>query len=505
MINFVTGQDQGYDLFVNEAYMKTGVVYAPKLVHTGSFDVEQYLAFAKPGFKFEQIEEFYSKLDLPDKTTKLFEIELEQLLLIHYLTNLLIDATHTILELPEIDFSEQFISKFKFIVNHYDEREITIVTNNPEIIDRLSVLNGQMPMMLPTYTRKVSRREIIGSFLGGKLLILSSLIISIMIISFVVTVDNKIVGEYSSYLQIPTDMIFIHNQASECDFNQGYYTVSSDQCVNSEPITYSQIEQLLDDENIESLAFDDKANLAELDEQINDNKNVTASVPDLNFDAVNSFTALPCINEESTPAAITCEPYNPDNSVISVVNADNRDRLLANVNNSLDISPTFILIKSSNTDELAATIAKQFPSINIYTKHSTQNYISKSNSKLIRNSVITSTLLSLVSVFILNVLISQLKLYLRGHKYLLTYQTLKPRLINRFYYGAQLSYFTTLLVLGNIITFNTLHSRSALILGLYLGILNSILWILCSDLNGRNFREEDHNLMHVVKKYLKNK
>lgn len=499
MITFIQDPTQEDQAFIDLAYKQKGAFFAPKLVHTGAFTIEQYLHFGKPGFNFTDIELFYEKLDLPAIETKMFDLDLERQLLVHYLSNLLTEADHTILNLPIIDFSEQFIAEFKFIVSHFDHREITIITEAKQIVSSLSTLNEHPTMMLPTYQFKVSRREIVGSFLGGKLLVLTSLVFALMILLFAITIDNKLSGEFLDYLDIPNDYIIINNEPTACDFNQSYYTIASSDCANSDPITYQQLTELQSLDNVEFFGFDDKYNLATVELAIQDGQKVTASIPELEFSTKGLFSSIPCVNPDTTPTMITCEEYNPENSVISRVTADYSDALTRNVSLGTDVSPSFIFIKSNDVDTLSNAIANRFPDINIYTNKSTESYVRTSNKKLIRDALLSSTIISIISVIVLNLLISHFKLYLRGHKYLLSYQTRMPKLINRFYFGAQLIYYGAIIIIGNMIALRLMHSTIGLLIGLYLGVLNACLWIICSDLNGRQYRDEDHKLMGTIK------
>lgn len=499
MINFIQDPNQEDQAFIDLAYKQKGAFFAPKLVHTGAFTIEQYLHFGKPGFNFKDIEAFYEKLDLPPIDTKMFDLDLERQLLVHYLSNLLTEADHTILNLPTLDFSEKFISEFKFIVNHFDRREITIISESEAIVKALSTLNEHPTMMLPTYPFKASRREIVGSFLGGKLLVLTSLVFALMILIFAITIDNKLSGEFLDYLDIPNDYIFINNEPTACDFNQGYYTIASSDCVNSDPITYQQLTELQSLDNVEFFGFDDKYNLATVDNAIKNGEKATTSIPELEFSTKGIFSSIPCVNPDTTPTMITCEEYNPENSVISRVTKDYNEALTRNISLGTNVSPSFIFIKSNDVDTLSNAIANRFPDINIYTNKSTESYVRTSNSKLIRQAILSSTVLSIISVFVLNLLISHFKLYLRGQKYLLSYQTRMPKLINRFYFGAQLIYYGAVITIGNLIALKLMHSTIGFIIGLYLGVLNACLWIICSDINGRQYRNEDHKLMRAIK------
>ncbi len=498
MINIVLNDTDSSEVFKQLAYQQPGVAFAPKLVHTGSFTIESYLAFGKIDFDFESIANLYEQFMLPKKTTRLFDLEYEPLLIVHYWSHLLVNSKHTILDIPEHDFSDEFIFGLKHLISFYNQREITIITKNKRVIEILKQLDGTQKKLLPTYEFKMTKLEIANMFIGEKIIVLASLIFALVIIIFALMVDSHIAGDYVDYLKAPDNVVFVDNHPDDCSFNQIAYKLPEDQCADSEPITYSMLTDLVQLDSVNLIAFDDEYNKAKLDQALVDNPTATASVPNLDYTISDKVSTIPCLNEADTAEAIICTDYNPDNSLISIATSEDTETLERNIKHNDDVTPELIILDTTDEVFISNLIANMYPSINVYTNQSTETYIRKANFKLLGNAIISGTLVSLISVFILNLLISQLKLYMRGHKYMLSYLTKKPVKIHRIFYLSQMGYYLTLFTIGSVIAANLTHSLTAFLVCSYLGILNIILWLVFSDINGVEFRIENKKVYNRI-------
>lgn len=500
MINFIQNTSDSSAVFKDQAYLQTGVSFAPKLVHTGSFTIESYLEFGKVDFDFEPLENLYEQFNLPKKTTRLFNLDAESLLIVHYWSHLLVDSKHTILELPEVDFSEQFIQALMLLISYYNQREITIITNNNRVIEVLKQLDQRPKKLLPIYKFKMNKLEIANMFIGEKILVLATLIIALIIIFFSIAVDSHLTGDYANYLQLPNNAIFIDNSATDCSYNKASYSLENEDCLYSDPISYAALSDLLTtSSDIDSIIFDDQSIRSQFEQTLKENGTAQASVPDLGFKSLTKNSVIPCLNPGLTPGNVTCTSYDPTNSLISIATINDSTSLERNINANQTSQPDFIIIESTDVDAVSNALATTYPSINIYTNHATENYLLASNSKLIISSFLSGTLVSMIAVLILNLLISQMKLYMRGHKYLLSYLTKNPIKVRRIFYASQIIYFAVLFIIGSVIAANLIHSVTIFLLSSYLGILNITLWILFSDINGANFKQENIKLYNRLK------
>lgn len=501
MINFVLNNNDSSEIFKNQAYRREGVVFAPKLVHTGSFTIESYLEFGKTNFEFESIAALYELFELPKTTTRLFDLEFEQLMLIHYWSHLLVDSQHTILDIPDVEFSEQFMQALKLLLAHYNRREITIITTDKRLIEVLKQLDGTKKKLLPTYKFKMRRIEIANMFISEKLLVFAALVTAMIIILFSVAIDNRLVGDYENYLAAPDNLIFVDNTTSDCSFNQVAYDLPASSCFESEPISYARLLDLLNLEQVDRIIFDDAYNTQQLETKIESGEQPTASVPDFDYGLQTTQFAIPCLNPETTPEPITCGEYNPDNSLISIATSEDSSQLERNIafNQATTISPQYIFIETSDPELIASTLATSYPDINVYSHQATETYISKTNHKLLVNAVLSGTLFSIVSALLLNLLLSQFKLYIRGHKYLLSYLTKRPLRVHRIFYLSQLCFFGFIFAIGSVTAFNLVTSFAGFMLSTYLGLLNIALWIFFSDINGVEFRIENKKLYNCLR------
>lgn len=499
MIKFIVNDCENSDIFKEQVFNQDSVVFAPKLVHTGSFTIESYFSFGKPEFDFQSIEALYQKFELPRKTTLLYELQPETLLFIHYWSNLLITSERTILELPNTDFSESFILDLKELLSHYDQREISIITNNERVLELLKHADNCSSKQLPTYSLKIRLFDIVNRFIGERLLIFDSLLIAILIILSTLVIDSKLTADYTTYLDSPTNMIFVYNTSSSCEYNQVAYSLNPDDCFESKPLTYKSLADILKMQDVNSVIFDDAYNISKLDAKLTSNAQATASIPKLDYSLGFDSTSLPCLNENETPSNVTCTDYSPTNSLISIATLSDSTNLNQNLRANNNVVPQQVAIQTDNTGDVAKKLATMYPSINIYTNKSVKTYIYRSNSMLILKVLLSGTILSICAVLILNLLLSQLKLYLRGQKYLLSYLTKQPIRIHRLFYISQICYLGLLFIIGSLIAINLTETLTAFLISSYFGLLNIVLWILFSDINGSHFRSENKKLYNSIK------
>lgn len=499
MINFVVNDCDSCEIFYEQAFDHDNVVFAPKLIHTGSFTIESYFAFGKRNFNFQSLDDLYQKFELPRKSTLLYNLQPETLLFIHYWSNLLISSEHTILELPDTDFSDSFIFNLKKLISHYNQRDITIITTSERVVEVLKQVDTTSSQSLPTYPLMIRKFDIINMFIGEKLLIFASLLMAILIILSTLAIDSKLSSDYTAYLNIPDDIIYIHNIPTTCEYNQMAYALSPADCFKSNSLTYKSVKRILDLEDIKSIMFDDAYNIRKLDAKLTAKAKATASVPSLEYNLGSDSTSLPCVDVSETPSSVTCTDYNPANSLISIATKSNFDNLTQNLTTTNSVMPHLLVIEAKNTSNVAKKLASMYPNIDIYTNKSMKNYIYRSNTMLIVKVLLSGTLLSILLAFILNLLLSQLKLYLRGHEYFLSYLTKQPIRIHRLFYISQICYLGLLFFIGSSIVINLTTTFTAFLISSYLGLLNIGLWILFSDINGSHFRVENKKLYDSIK------
>lgn len=499
MIKFITNSDDYGKIYKEQAYQNKQVNYIPKFVHCGISTIEDYLSWGKVDFSFEAIADIYSLLKLPPPNTRLLDLTDEQQLLVHYFSYLLISSSHTFIEFPDNGVSADFLVSFKLLISYYNFGDITLLTCDKEIINSISNIEKLSPCQHTTFDFKLSKRDIISTFLGGQILIFTSLVIAVILILLIALLNNHLANQLSSYPQIPTNIIVINNESNSCEFNSKMYDLNISNCTNVSPISYGQLSSLVNWQGVEHIAFDDKYNSWKIDEQIINGQAISVSIPDLGFNLSNILPALPCVNPQTTPSNVSCGQYQPTTSLIAIANSKDVSQIEKNIDFDGTSAPNYILIQATNSKEIAFKLASSYPSIGIYTSNLATEYLNYKNSQLFILILAVGSSISLGYIFILNLLLSQLKLTIRSQKYALSYLLKDPIKVNKSLYLTQFVYFTMLILLGSIISLNFVNSSSVFFVGLYFGILNSILWIVSFDLTGQQFRREEKKLLRALK------
>ncbi len=501
MINYIKKVETANQVFITKARDNPQAIYAPKLIHTSTFTVESYLSVGKQNFDIELLKPLLTRLDITDLAQPIAELEHERMLLVHYLAFISEQAPNVYLEFDTIEYSEQFINNLFVILSTYDNnnREITLITNNEAILERVRIqaTTEEKEFNDQTFVSKVSAIDLIRNFIGGKPLVMASLIFGLLIISMTTNIDAHLIENYSGYISLPRNIIAIHNTSTSCDFNNYSYDIEN--CSESQAITYSQLQQLLAQEGVETIYFDNKYNIKQLDKKIANGEPAVASVPQSTIDVNNHLSAIPCTNPELTVEAVTCEEYNPETSLISEASLNDDMQLVNNIVNDPRSSPDYIFIKTSETRELSKYLANRYPSINIMNNRSVENYIQKLNRKLIVTVLGSGTLISLAIEFSLFYILLYFGMSLRGLKYFYGYKTRRPYYTTKLYFLTQIAYFGTMMILGSLITLNITGSMTGYYISVYFGLINILFWVyLAMNLGGR-FKTEDQQLFIEIK------
>ncbi len=507
MINFVTNTSKGIELFVRHVHKVEDATFAPKLVHTSTFTIESYLADSKIDFDINNVIPFLEALELNAPDTKMHDLDIESQLIIHYLSNLMHNTTKVFLNVPELDFSDDFVKALHFIVTSFDsdERQITIITSNKKLSNMMIDQNSKpcKDCIAKLYDLHISSFNIVEKFIGGKLLILVSLFVAVFITALTITIDTKLSNDYVDYYLAPNNLVVIENTSKTCEYNSLVYTLDSNECISKPKITFVQIKELLRSSDVEAVYFDNIVRYELLNNKILNNEDVNISIPEFGQNLSTIYPDMPCVNPEDTPTNITCESFNNDTSLISLATKDDTSALDENIKESTAVGPEYIFVQTSEADSLAQDIASEYPSFNTYTNKSIDVYLRKSNSWTLIKILIASTVVSLLFSYSLFAIITHLGLSLLGSRYYYDYLTKDPGRVRFNYFASQIIYFGTLIIFGSFISANVTHSTTCFSIGLYLGVLTASFWIYLSNHMGTTFRITEHELYSEMKRIKK--
>lgn len=504
MINFVTNTSRGIELYVRNVHKVEDATFAPKLVHTSTFTIGSYLADSKVDFDIADAIPFLEAIELNDPDMKMHDLDDESQLIIHYLSNLMHNTSKVYLNVPELDFSDEFVQALYFIVTSFDcdEREITIITSNPKLTSMMVDQNHKpcKDCKPKLYNLKISNLDIISKFIGGKVLILASLFVAMFITSFTINIDNTLSSEYVDFYLAPNNLIVIENTSRTCEFNSVVYNLDTGDCVSTPRISFEELEQFLLEDEVEAVYFDNLYRYEEINKSILNNEPVSVSIPDFGYNLSNIYPDMPCVNPDETPNTVSCEDFNNENSLISVATTNDTSALDQNISSSVLIGPEFIFVQSEEADQLAGDIASEFPSFNTYTNKGVDVYLRKTNSKTIIKLLLLSTTVSLLFSYSLFAIINNLGLSLLGSRYYYDYLTKNPGKVRINYFTSQIIYFGTLIICGPIISANVTNSQTCFYIGLYLGLLTALSWMYLSNHMGTKFRITEHELYSEMKR-----
>lgn len=501
MLKIIEDTSLSNELFLKHARNKTNVVFAPSYAYTSTFTVNQYISFGKKDFDIGDFKTILSSFDIDDPEVGMHDLNVEQINLVHYLSYLSVNFDNIYLDLSNLEGSEEYYSKLANMILLFDKqtRNINLICNNQKFLTRLNsgISDGADDNNL-FYNSQITPREILRVFLVGRFVVLASLVVSIIIILAMVVVDTEISLGYSNFLNIPNNAILIHNQSSSCDFNQFSYDITT--CNEVDPITYEKLVTIATENDVTQMYFDNQYNISKLYNHPNNGEKIYASVPNLNFQFEEELSSLPCINPASSTPYIVCKPYDEETTLISNANSVNITALEENIEFDATAYPDYIYIESDNVKELATKLANAFPNIDIYTALKTEAYITHTYSDFINKTFILGTALSLLFAAGIFLLFEQLGLSIRGLRYFLLYKSRKPVVVKNSFNYIQLIYFITLILFGSVITSNITNSMISLMIGLYLGVLNSALWIILALQLGGKYRDNEIKLNRDIKK-----
>ncbi len=504
MINFVTNTSRGLELYVRNVHKVEDATFAPELVHTSTFTIATYLADSKVDFDIADAIPFLEAVELNYPDMKMHELDEESQLIIHYLSNLMQNTSKVYLNVPELDFSDEFVQALYFIVTSFDNdtREITIITSNSKLTSMMINQNHKpcKDCKPKLYNLKISNFDIINKFIGGKILILASLFAAMFIISFTINIDNTLSREYVDFYLAPNNLIVVENTSRTCEFNSVVYDLDTIECVSNPRISFEELEHFLLEEDVEAIYFDNLYRYEQVNKSILNNQPISISIPDFGYNLNNIYPDMPCVNPNVTPSIVSCEDFNNENSLISVATINDTSALDDNINSSELVGPEFIFVQSEDTEQLASDIASEFPSFNTYTNKGIDVYLRKSNSKMIINLLLLSTAVSLLFSYSLFTIINNLGLSVLGSRYYYDYLTKNPGKVRINYFTSQIIYFGTLIICGSIISANVTNSQTCFYIGLYLGLLTALSWMYLSNHMGTKFRITKHELYSEMKR-----
>ncbi len=507
MINFVTNASKGIELFVRHVHKVEDATFAPKLVHTSTFTIGSYLADAKVDFKLEDAIPYLEAIELNAPNTKMHDLDEESQLIVHYLSNLMHNTSKVFLNVPELDFSDEFVKAFYFIVTSFDSdnREITVITSNKKLASMMiDQKHTPCPDCKPKlYDLRISNRDIFGKFIGGKVLILASLFVTMFISLFTISIDTSLSSNYLDYYLAPNNIIVIDNDSTNCEYNSVVFGLSSNDCTSGARITFEQISKFLDDDRIEAVYFDDIVRYEQVNEKILNRQPIEISLPEFGTNLGSLYPDMPCINPDETTTLVTCSEYSPKTSLISIATNDDMQALQKNIDSSSAIGPDYIFIQTAETEKLAKEIANQYPSFNTYTNKGVDVYLRKTHSWTIIKILLASTIFSTLFSYSLFAIITHLGLSLLGSRYYYDYLTKNPMKVRINYFTSQILYFGSLIIFGSLISAHVTHSATCFYIGLYLGLLTASFWIFLSNYMGTKFRLTEHELYSEMKRLKK--
>lgn len=502
MIKFIYDTSKAHEIFYYQALNNDDAIFAPNIIHAGPMTIEGYLAYAKQDFQLDEYRKVLDLLEITNTSALLSSLSYDQQMLIHYFSHLIIDRSSIILELPTTPLSSYFCKIFCKLVEltDYEHRTITIITDNKLITDHdfRSKTNK-----LKTYTFKPSSLTILYQLVGRKFVILGSLFITVAILILSMALDQQLVSSNANYISIPADMIAISNQSSNCEFNGYSYGINLEQCQKQAPISYEQLDEILSSEPVEAVYFDNKAHASKLEQAITAGQRPTVGTPKVIAKMNLTNVDIPCINDEQQPQNIICAGYTAETSLFSVADTKDRTELSENITSSLDEAPNYILIKADNPAFVAANLASQYPSINIYTKFTAERYLIHSNNTVIFNLLALGSFSFLVIIASFLYLLNYLGMTIRGLKYRLIFQTGNPKCINKIYYFSQILYFGTLTCLITLIAGNLNSSFASIILSTYFGCLIAVIWIYLGQIFAAKYRIPEKELLADIKRFKK--
>lgn len=501
MINFIKNTNMSNQVFVSEVLKQSGVTFAPKYIHTGAHTIEGYLCQFKYDVNIDELKPILETLKLDDVNIVMTSLEEEDRVLVHLLSHLFLDVKRVILEIPENTYSDDFYTKLFFLLDTYNcaDREITLITDNKRITEHTTGLDSANKLKIKLYTQNNSTFDIFKRFLGRKPFVLASLFTAILIVAAIVTVDSRVSTKFSSFFEMPNNIVTIHNQSTDCSFNQSVFNLDADDCESSASLSYLEVKDLLNNEYVNAIYFDNQYLIDEFNTNLATHDKVTASIPNLYFEGLEDLETLPCVSDEYTPEMVTCTPYSADTSLISVASKSETSALDQNIKFNQDLVPEYIFIEANNTELLLEDLVTAYPNFNLYTSKTIEKYVRSSNQSFIIRVLVIGTLISFALAYFVFSLLDLLGLSPRGLKYYFVYHTHRPFLVNKLYFSAQIGYYLVLNIIGTLITANVTHSTTAFLIGIYFGALNSTIWLVFAFFSGREFRHSED----LLRKYIK--
>lgn len=316
MINFIKNTNMSNQVYVSEVLKKTGVTFSPKYVHTGAHTIEGFLCQFKVDIDINELKPILNKLGYKDVTVLMTSLEEEDRIIIQILSHLFLDVNRVIIEIPDYEYSDNFYPKLFILLDTYSsvEREITLITDNTHITEYTTGNTSTQKVETKLYQQNNSPQAIFKRFLGRKPFILASLFTAILIIAAIVAVDSRVSTAFSSYFEMPSNIVTIHNESTDCSFNESVFGLENNECESTGPLTYTEVRALLNSEFINAIYFDNQYLIEDFNTTIANNNNVSASIPNLHFDGLEELENLPCVSDDYTPEMVTCTSYDPSTS-----------------------------------------------------------------------------------------------------------------------------------------------------------------------------------------------
>lgn len=487
MINFINNKESADEIFAEHVYMQMGSVYAPQLVSPDTFSIIGYLAYCKVDFKPEALTEILELLEITNINEKLINLDQESKLLIHYLSFLTIDCKHIYLDLPSRKYSPHFISKFWKLLTLYNEREITVITDDMQVAAYHKHLHQSLEIEPIAFDSRISKGELLQSALGGKYVILASLIAAILVMTLPLFFDNKVRLHETDYFDVPENIIAIKNKPNFDSYNKFVFQMPIPNQDKRDHISYDELESFLDFQEVISILYDE----GDIQAGVLPKAKVPINVEEYGYDLQTvkgrAHNSVPCINFETTESSIICEEYNTNVDRLFLLNKDNIETFRQNIVRYDKDYPNFIFIETDKPDQVAKYLARLYPNISILTTDG----VSKYTKQFYRHLLVTYTSIYIAIIFFLTaivfIFVSKMKMSVSGKKYHQAHLVSNPIAISRLSSGLRSCYYSGIVIFSIAILSHLATYKVSFHLGIFLIILNATLWFGLGHCNGRKF------------------
>lgn len=488
MITFMRRTEKAHRLFRQEESERERAAFSPREIYATGMTVEDYLSHGKINFSMEMIEPHLAYIGVEDYTVQMNSLDEDRRRLIHILSTLIIKKPAIFLKIPVCDISDQTREKIVGLVTVFesDKDEIDIITKDKYLIKMLSKgeKDHKCEKLFPVeFNLQVNPYELMKHFLGEKLIIFIALLLIVFVTTFISYTDSELKQLDSIDVNISSNLILLDNSHTNCDFNNQVYNVDNTSC-EADYYNYEDFKQLISLDNVQSIFFDDSQRIQTLDEDIANGEKLVVSVPIIAQQLSEYFENVPCTNDNALPANISCEDYSEDTSLISLITKDNISALDRNLEYDPEISPSAIIIQTTDIGATAEELASLKPGVKVLTEQSIDKYNKQNHIKFYVKSFVGAAIILFIFHYAVAYALGQRNISFANQAYYYMYLTMDQRNTTIAYYLSQFILYAVFICLIGAISHNIVEHQYSLYLGIISATWNCLLSLYFTEKSG---------------------